>query len=149
MGGVAVTHRVGDLFGQGLPALAHGVNCEGSMGGIAGQFARRWPALAEDYRERCANGQIVLGEVFTWTAPDGLVVYNLVTQPYPGPCAELFAIGTSLAAAVRHAEEHGIDQIGLPRIGAGIGGLEWDDVLAVIDEVGADTDVGLVVVSLG
>ncbi len=48
-----------------------------------------------------------------------------------------------------HAEEHGIAQIGLPRIGAGIGGLEWDDVLAVIDEIGADTDVELVVVSLG
>lgn len=146
---MAVTHRVGDLFDQGLPALAHGVNCEGSMGGIAGQFARRWPALAEDYRDRCVNGRIVLGEVFTWTAPDGLVVYNLVTQPYPGPCAEVYAIRASMEAAVRHAEEQAITQIGLPRIGAGIGGLEWGDVLAVIDEIGADTEVELVVVSLG
>lgn len=145
---MSVEFRTGDLFAQGLPALAHGVNCQGSMGGIAGLFADRWPDMADAYADECAAERLTLGGMFVWTDDDGTVIYNLATQFYGGPNADLGAIETSLGLAVQHAEAHGVVAIGLPRIGAGIGGLEWPDVRDVITEIGARSSVSLVVVTL-
>jgi O-acetyl-ADP-ribose deacetylase (regulator of RNase III) len=136
----------GDLLNtEGLRVFAHGCNCTGVMGkGIALEFKRRWPRMYEEYRRLCLNGEFTLGDVFPW-GEDGQTVFNLATQPKPGPCSDLAAIDTSLRQMIGVAEEKGIDRIGLPRIGAGIGGLEWSEVRAVIEQVGATTPVTLVV----
>lgn len=145
---MGVEYRTGDLFAQGLPALAHGVNCQGSLGGLALHFAHRWPDMGDAYADECSDGRLSLGGMFVWTADDGTVIYNLATQFYGGPNAELGAIDSSLRLAVAHADGHGIAAIGLPRIGAGIGGLAWEDVRDVLETIGAATSVELVVVSL-
>jgi O-acetyl-ADP-ribose deacetylase (regulator of RNase III) len=143
-----VEYRTGDLFEQGLPALAHGVNCRGGMGGIAGVFAAKWPRMRDEYQAVCSIGALQPGDVLPWTAPDGTLVYNCATQLEPGADARLDAIQDSLAAAVHDAEARGIDQIGMPRIGAGIGGLQWPEVQEAVEQVGALTPATLVVVSL-
>jgi O-acetyl-ADP-ribose deacetylase (regulator of RNase III) len=43
------------------------------------------------------------------------------------------------------AVERRIPAIGMPRIGAGLGGLSWDEVRAVIQRLGAPSPVKLVV----
>ena len=141
-------YRTGDLFEQGLPALAHGVNCRGGMGGIAGLFAAKWPNMEYEYQAVCAVGGLQPGDVLPWSAPEGTVIYNCATQLEPGADARLEAIEDSLAAAVHDAESRGIDRVGMPRIGAGIGGLLWSEVQEVVEKVGAGTTVTLVVVSL-
>ena len=53
------------------------------------------------------------------------------------------------AAAIVHAREHGVPRIYLPRIGAGIGGLRWEDVRETLDTVAADNaGTDLVVVTV-
>jgi O-acetyl-ADP-ribose deacetylase (regulator of RNase III) len=138
-----ITHRTGDLFAStDLDALAHGCNCRGVMGaGIAVVFARRWPQMEQAYRQRCRAGQFTLGQCMAWQAPDGPMVYNLATQDRPGRHARLDAVVTSAEAMIEHARAHGIRRIGLPRIGAGIGGLRWDQVeqaLATLDSDGVE-----------
>ena len=67
----------------------------------------------------------------------------------PVPTPGLDAIADSVRAAIDHARENGVRTIYLPRIGAGIGGLDWDDVRATLETVDAEADdVELVVVSL-
>jgi O-acetyl-ADP-ribose deacetylase (regulator of RNase III) len=111
-----------------LPALGHGCNCAGAMGaGIAVVFRKRYPAMYREYRRRCAAGEFRPGDVFVWEAPD-VVVYNLATQPVPGPTARLDAIEASVRAALADAEVRELPRLGIPRIGAGLGGLDWDDV---------------------
>lgn len=145
MGLTAVT---GDLFESGLPAIGHGCNCVGAMGaGIAKEFKRRSPQMYREYRRRCHNGQFRLGDVFAWEADD-LVIYNLATQSVPRPSATLDAIATSVRAALADAERRGLTRLGMPRIGAGLGGLAWPDVAAVLEAATADRAVDLVVVSL-
>jgi len=47
-----ILERTGDLFSSDCPALGQGVNTLGLMGaGIAVEFRRRWPAMAEAYRQ--------------------------------------------------------------------------------------------------
>ena len=45
---------------------------------------------------------------------------------------------------VSEAERLGIHRIGMPHIVAGLGGLPWDDVKAVLVIIGAGTQVELV-----
>lgn len=145
-----VEHRIGDLFDQrDVGAIAQGVNCMGRMGaGIAVLFRRRWPLMFMDYANECELGLLVLGGLHAWQDPEtGTWVYNLASQHSPGPDARLPAIRHALTVAVRHAESNGVEAIGLPRIGAGIGGLTWSDVLAVYEEVAATTRVRLIAVT--
>ncbi len=54
-----------------------------------------------------------------------------------------------MRAAIDHAPTNGVRTIYLPRIGSGIGGLDWHDVRATLERVDAEAaEVELVVVSL-
>ena len=147
---MTVEYRTGDLFTQpDLRALGHGVNCHGVMGsGIAPLFRKRSEAMYEAYRTECNTGRLTLGGVFVWVNPDGTVVYNMASQDKPGRNATLAAVESSLNEALAHAETTGVTAIGIPRIGAGIGGLNWDDVKDVIENAAERSPVTIVVVSL-
>jgi O-acetyl-ADP-ribose deacetylase (regulator of RNase III) len=140
------TETTGDLFELGLPAIGHGCNTAGSMaGGIARDVRRRWPECYREYAKRCRAGRFPLGGFHAWEG-DGIVVYNLATQVRPGRDARLAAIREAVTAALDDAHGRGIDRLGLPRIGAGIGGLEWADVRRILLEVAEHSPVELVVV---
>lgn len=144
-----IEYRTGDLFDQQLPAYGQGCNTRGLMGaGIARQFRRRWPAMYEHYRQACLSGRLQLGMMASWIVAPSPVIFSLATQDRPGPHARLDAIGQAVEAMLAHAEWRQLSAIGIPRIGAGIGGLAWTDVRKVLEDVAADSPVRLVVVTL-
>jgi O-acetyl-ADP-ribose deacetylase (regulator of RNase III) len=151
---VTVEYRDGDLFASGLPALAHGCNCAGVMGaGIAVGFRDRWPAMYREYRRSCLDGKFQPGGLYVWHtfAPDGesgQVIFNLMTQPAPGIPAELSAVKSAVTAMTDWAQWHGVPAVGMPRIGAGLGGLPWPQVAEVIEEVAGPSEVRVVVFTL-
>ena len=151
----------GNIFTYpGLDSFCHGCNCKGVMGaGIAAEVRRKFPLMHSVYRRRCKEELFNLGDVFTAIQTDDptspytqelvrsgfKAVYNLATQYNPGACARLDAINESLTEAVADAVFNGIKNIGVPRLGAGIGGLKWEDVKRVITTIGASTRVELIV----
>lgn len=154
---MSIRYVTGDLFTTpGLDAIAHGCNCDGVMGaGVAREIAKRWRDLAATYAANCRRGAFRLGDAWRWDlVPPSLglrAIYNLATQPHPGPCASLYAIETAVRAMddeCRRYPQLGIRTVGLPRIGAGIGGLAWADVDASLRRIAAHSCVELVVVSL-
>lgn len=134
----------GDLFAtEGLTAYAHGCNCAGAMGaGIAIEFRKRWPRMYEEYAVRCADKRFQLGDVFVWSE-EGATIYNLGTQAHWRKKAQIPALARALRTMTTLATNAGIERIGLPRIGAGLGGLDWVRVKRVLAEVGAETKVSL------
>lgn len=139
----------GDLFALGLPAIGHGCNCRGSMrGGIAVDFRARWPGMYEEYRRRCETREFRLGGFFRWDADD-VVIYNLATQQTGGADARLDAVESSVRGALADVESLGVTALGVPKLGAGIGGLAWSDVRAVLREAGEASPVELVAVLKG
>jgi len=141
----------GDLFTCGLPAIGHGCNIQGVMGaGIAARFRRRNPAMYLQYRRRCKAGMFTLSSAFMeWVTEDGTVIFNLATQPDPGPTATLGQISFAVGGALEACASWNIPALGIPRIGAGLGGLQWADVRKTLQEVASQQDaVELVVVSL-
>ena len=131
-------------------AFGHGCNCDGVMGGLAAHVEARWPQLAEDYRAACRASTFTLGGVLPWLDDTtGVWIYNLATQQHPGADARLDAIDASVRAAIAHARDHDVSRIYLPQIGAGIGGLRWEDVRFTLDSVSAENaGIDLVVVRL-
>jgi O-acetyl-ADP-ribose deacetylase (regulator of RNase III) len=145
---MAISFVEGDLFESRLGALAHGCNCQGAMGkGIALRFRSKYPAMYAWYKHECAIGRFNLGDVQVWSRePDGPVIFNLATQLYWGHQADLIALERSMRGMCKYATEHKIAKIGLPRIGAGLGGLPWDQVKEVMIKVSrAYPEVDLIV----
>lgn len=137
--------KKGDIFASGLRAFAQGCNCAGVMdAGVAIAFKKKWPAMFDDYKARCADGRFHLGDVLAWSEGD-VTVYNIAIQEHWKKKATLAALTRGLKKVVELAQVAGIDQIGLPRIGTGLGGLEWPRVKSVVTQVGETTPINLVV----
>ena len=130
---VSIRFVKGDLFcHENLRVLAHGCNCAGAMGkGIAVEFRSRFPLMYEEYKKRCVEGRFRLGDVFYWEEA-GWVVFNLGTQKTWRVKADLSSIDASVRAMAGLAERKGLARIGLPRIGAGLGGLHWGGCLQFV-----------------
>ncbi len=139
-----VQYISGDLFTNRVnaQAFAHGCNCKGSMGsGIAVGFRERYPDMYDEYRRRCKMmpRQFNPGDVFLWKADDKPWVFNLGTQEdYWRSRATYEAVEQALVAMKRLADDEGIRTIGIPRIGAGYGGLSWKKVRAIIERLFTD-----------
>jgi len=143
---MSVKYISGDLFHHSLDAIAHGCNCEGAMGkGIALEFRSRYPEMYQEYRRRCKAREFKLGSVFAWRSPEGTIIFNLGTQVSWRTKARLDAIRASVRRMVGASEQINLKTIGLPRIGAGLGGLDWDKVKEVLDGIGSKTDIDLIV----
>ena len=137
----------GDLFL--LPkceSFAQGCNARGVMGkGIALSFKRRWPAMYVAYREGCLSGALKPGEVFVWRASDALI-FNAITQSSPGPHAKYEHVKQCLRCVAQVCSTDQLPRLAMPRIGAGIGGLEWVEIKKIIVETfeGLTTEVFVV-----
>jgi O-acetyl-ADP-ribose deacetylase (regulator of RNase III) len=134
----------GDLFVNRFQAqaLAHGCNCQGSMGaGIATGFRARYPAMFAEYRRRCKAEPRAfnLGDAWLWQADGQPWVFNLGTQEGVWRArASYEAIETALRSMRKQADSEVITRIAMPRVGAGYGGLSWKKMRAIIENVFAD-----------
>lgn len=139
----------GDLFQDAETArppraLAFAADCSGSMEkGIAVAFAKRWPALAEAYRERAAGGKMQLGDVFAWRHGDEIVYVLGIQRGEKKP--KVSTLARAVEAMVAHAIKDGVSRVALPRLGAGKGGIDRVRVKRVLTEIGGATPVALVV----
>ncbi len=137
----------GDLFSEpDLEALAHGCNCAGAMGrGVAVEFRKRYPRMYDEYKKLCRDGKFALGDVFCWQH-QSVTIFNLGTQKSWRTKAELWAVEQAVEKMVEQAQALGIQRIGLPRIGAGLGGLQWDlEVRPLLKRIGDAATAELVI----
>ena len=129
----------GNIFNlEGIQNFAHGCNCAGAMGkGIAIQFKEKFPKMYLEYKRLCKEGLFSLGDLYTYNYENG-TVFNLGTQTTWKTKADINAVESSLVKMLSYAHQNNIFKIALPKIGAGLGGLNWNDVKFVIDKVAKD-----------
>jgi hypothetical protein len=94
--------------------------------GIAVEFRRRWPAMYQGYVEVCRSGRLQPGGIFVYEAPDRVIV-NLATQRRVGRGSARLEWVRQAARATAQLSSAGL---ALPRVGAGLGGLRWEELLA-------------------
>ena len=124
----------GDIFRiDGVSSYAHGCNCAGAMGkGIAVQFKSKYPDMYLEYKQLCKENKFCPGDVFDYDYGNGHI-YNLGTQATWRTRAKIEYIEKALIQMLELAKRDNVTAIALPAIGAGLGGLKWDDVKAILD----------------
>lgn len=138
----------GDIFNiVGVNNYAHGCNCAGAMGkGIALQFKNKYPKMYSEYRAMCKGGLFNPGDVFDYNYGNGHI-YNLGTQVSWKTKARLEYIEDSVVRMLELAASDNVTKIALPAIGAGLGGLNWNDVKEILNIVSVNNpDIELYVV---
>ncbi len=113
--------------------IAHGVNCQGVMGsGVAGAIRRKWPTVFTEYKaywDTLASPIEALGMVQVVEVDEKLFVANCFSQLDFGNdgkrYASLAALTEALEGVFDYAHVYKLP-IYLPKIGCGLGGLDWE-----------------------
>lgn len=113
--------------------IAHGTNCSHSFGsGVAGAIRKKWPNVYESFM-RAPRGPKMLGTAHligvSSNGSEDLFVANCYTQLNYGRDGKRYAdpnaIQTSLSQVFNWAQLFDLP-LYMPKIGCGLGGLDWD-----------------------
>lgn len=124
--------KTGDILQADAEAIVNTVNCVGVMGrGIALQFKKTFPANFAAYAQACKDDQVQPGRMFVFdtglfTHPRYII--NFPTKRHWKGKSRMEDIESGLAALSAEISERGITSIAIPPLGAGLGGLDWNEV---------------------
>tara|TARA_B100002003_G_C14149645_1_gene552888 strand:- start:1370 stop:2392 length:1023 start_codon:yes stop_codon:yes gene_type:complete len=127
----------GDLLKQqDVDAIVNTVNCVGVMGkGIALQFKKKWPENFKMYAAACKNGEVKLGQMFTYelgALATPRYIINFPTKSHWRSASKLEDIESGLKSLVKDIKAKDIRSIAIPPLGSGLGGLPWAEVKELI-----------------
>lgn len=132
----------GDVTDAQQQVIAHGCNCSGGFGsGVAGAIKRKYPAVREAYLQHESKQ---LGSC-QFVEHAGRVWVNAFTQEsygYDGKqYANLEAITLCLEEVKQYMKMHGYETVAMPKIGCGLGGLTWEQVGPVVEDLAKHVNV--------
>lgn len=115
-----------DLLDLGCTVLVDPCNCVGAFGrGVSAQIHSRWPEISQPYVEGCREGLIIPGVVrFSWTDSDQIIAF-LPTKRHWRNASSLPELKAGLEDLARKTWFPGIT-VALPKVGCGLGGLDWE-----------------------
>ena len=120
------------------------VNCVGVMGaGIALQFKKLYPRMFDEYRRKCAAGEIQPGKLHVWQSLNGERIVNFPTKRDWRKDSRYEYIESGLLALKGFLASQGPIRVTIPGLGCGNGGLNWSIVSAMIRKhlQGLDCDI--------
>lgn len=122
-----------NIFNSKCEAIINPVNLVGVMGaGLALQFKNKYPINYQKYKEACDNKQFKMGTCLTIKENEKFII-NFPTKIHYKDPSKLEYIEKSLEALERHIKHYEIKSVAFPAVGAGLGGLDWNDVKKLLD----------------
>jgi O-acetyl-ADP-ribose deacetylase (regulator of RNase III) len=132
-------YQAGDMFDNpDNGVLFIPVNCKGSMGaGLALDAAERYPEIEEIYKKACKDGSLAIGKPLLTSSRDGKILLLFPTKNDWRNRSEIEYI----ESGIKYFNEQiitnfSIGQLPLhiPKLGCGLGGLDWGDVNPIIEK---------------
>jgi len=131
--------KQGDILRADTEALVNTVNCVGIMGrGIALQFKKAFPENFEAYIKICKEKKLHPGMVCTYKLHNlggPKYIINFPTKRHWRGQSKLEEIEAGLKALVQEVRKLGIKSISIPPLGCGLGGLPWQTVRRLMEEI--------------
>ena len=128
----SISHIYGNIFDSKMQTLVNTVNCVGFMGGgIALEYKRRYPDMFKEYKERCLNGTLKMGELHLWNNDEPWILNFPTKIHFKDPSKEEF-IEKGLKKFVSNYKKHSIESIAFPQLGTQLGGLDWENTVKPI-----------------
>ncbi len=137
-----IHYTTGNLLDAPVEALVNTVNTVGVMGkGIALMFKERFPDNMAAYREACKNGRVQTGKMFVTETNEFLAprwIVNFPTKQHWKAKSQVEWIEDGLNDLRQFIIEKNVSSIAIPPLGAGNGGLDWQDVKLKIESALSD-----------
>lgn len=137
-----ITYKKGNLLDATEPYIAHGCNSYGVMGsGVALAIKTKWPKAYEEYHDVSEEEGLELGEIVAVSVDGEKTILNCITQKHYGRSGEKFVSYDAVDECMQKIARLGIDNIAMPKIGAGLGGGDWKVIEAIINSRLANKNV--------
>lgn len=129
-----IKYTNGDILKSKAKVLVNPVNCVGVMGaGLAAQFKGKMPAMFKEYEKACADGEVEIGKCHYWyNKKTKQWVCNFPTKEHWLEPSFYTHIVMGLQNLVEFLNENDLKSVAIPRLGCGLGGLEWQHVNKMI-----------------
>lgn len=134
-----MNYHKGDLLSVDYGIIVHGCNAQGVMGsGVAKAIKEKYPEAFKLYREHCLTHSCkpyLLGDVVYCSPKDNLWIANAITQVRFGNDGKKYVNYDAVDCCFKEiAQTRGHLPIHFPKIGAGLGGGDWNVISAIIDK---------------
>ncbi len=127
-----IEYTYGDILQCEADALVNTVNCVGVMGrGVALQFKNVYPENFKAYEAACKHKAVQPGRMFVFETGQLTLtrfIVNFPTKRHWRDKSRIEDIETGLTDLVNVIRAKGIRSIAIPPLGAGLGGLDWNEV---------------------
>lgn len=145
-----ITYTTGNLLEADVEALVNTVNTVGVMGkGVALMFKERYSRNMKDYAEACKLGEVQTGKMFVTNTNElsGVEwIVNFPTKQHWRNNSKMEWIESGLQDLREFIIENNIKSIAIPPLGAGNGGLKWEEVKPrIIHALGNLKDVDIII----
>lgn len=138
----------GDILLTDADVIVHGVAPNDHFDhDLSLSLKEQWPAMYKDFRHFCKVSHPKEGSLWTWATVNNKRIVNLFTQSgdysgsgKPGK-AELKYINHALREFKALAKEEHFNSLAMPKIGTGVGGLDWEEVEPLIIKHLGDLDI--------
>ena len=144
---MTIEYRKGNLLDITAGIIVHGANAQGVMGsGVAKVVKEKYPECFAEYRREYEQLGLHLGSIVWWTNDmDGrdntpfqnmLFIANGITQQEYGTDrrhVNYVAVADVFKEVIRQAKSTKLD-VNFPKIGAGLGGGDWNIIEAIIND---------------
>lgn len=118
----------GNIFDSTAQVIVNPVNCVGVMGaGLAKQFKERYPNMYRSYIQCCAKGLLQPGKLMLCKAEDHMILL-FPTKTYYSMPSKMEYIEKGLEKLADTYQQKNIQSIAIPKLGCGLGGLDWPEV---------------------
>jgi O-acetyl-ADP-ribose deacetylase (regulator of RNase III) len=119
----------GDILRTTSEYLAHGVatgSQEGLGTGLALKISSQWPEVQKHFKQFTRGNKFQGGDLFVVApARNRVGVIYIATQPDMYHATTSF-LNRGLRKLARYCVKHKIESVSLPRIGSGLGKLDWE-----------------------
>ena len=133
-----IEFTTGNIFESDAEALVNAVNCVGVMGrGIALQFKNKYPENFKAYQQACKQEVLKPGKMFVFETGQLVLprwIINFPTKRHWRGKSRIEDIESGLIDLVKVIQENNIRSIAIPPLGAGLGGLDWNEVRTRIEK---------------
>ena len=135
----------GDIFTSSCDFLINPVNVVGIMGkGLALEFKKRFPRNFQVYQKCCKDGSFVVGKLLV-VPENGKAIVNFPTKVHWKDNSTIDYIKLGLEKLKIAVQRYNIKSIAFPKVGCGLGNLDWNDVFPLIEAFSNSIDQNILV----
>lgn len=133
-------YKKGNLLNAEESIIMHGCNAQGVMGsGVAACIRLKYPTAYQAYLRAQEIYGLNLGDISVDTIAHPVTVINAITQEFCGRDNRRYVSYDAIAKAAEKVNgRFALERIAIPKIGAGLGGGNWQVIESILENHAPD-----------